>query len=89
MGKARSDFVRGKDLSPQTQLQRLPPMEDSTQHQPNPSGFHRCRVCAKAVHTDEEESKVYYEGSYYVVCCPSCAEKFESNPQLYLVDDSP
>lgn len=54
--------------------------------QANPSAtVGRCTVCTKPLREGEEHTKVFYGGTYYLVCCASCAAKFEANPTLYLV----
>ena len=45
----------------------------------------RCKVCTKQICTGEDHAKVFHGGSYYLVCCASCAAKFEAHPQQYLV----
>ena len=45
----------------------------------------QCKVCTKPIGPNEQHMMVYYEGTYYVVCCASCAAKFESFPKQYLV----
>ena len=45
----------------------------------------RCKVCTKKIGPAEERTKVFYGGEEYIVCCPSCAEKFRREPQLYTV----
>ena len=58
-------------------------------HQP-PSEVHsravlRCKVCAKRLSLSDEHLKVYQGGTYHLVCCPSCAAKFEAAPASYIV----
>jgi YHS domain-containing protein len=45
----------------------------------------RCKVCTKKIQPSEERTKVFHGGVEYIVCCPSCAEKFRREPQLYTV----
>jgi len=45
----------------------------------------RCKVCGKSVLPSENHVKVYYEGIHHVVCCGSCAAKFEEAPERCLV----
>ena len=45
----------------------------------------RCKVCTKQIRVGEDHAKVFHGGNYYLVCCASCAAKFEANPQSYLV----
>lgn len=45
----------------------------------------RCKVCTKQIRVGEDHVKVFHGGNYYVVCCASCAAKFEAHPQQYLV----
>jgi len=45
----------------------------------------RCKVCTKRIRPGEDHARVFYSGSYYTVCCASCAAKFEANPHSYLV----
>ncbi len=45
----------------------------------------RCKVCTKQIRAGEDHAKVFHAGNYYLVCCASCAAKFEANPQAYLV----
>ncbi len=45
----------------------------------------RCKVCTKPIRAGEDHTKVSYGGSYYLVCCASCAAKFEADPRAYLV----
>lgn len=45
----------------------------------------RCKVCTKQIRAGEDHAKVFHGGNYYLVCCASCAAKFEANPQSYLV----
>jgi YHS domain-containing protein len=44
----------------------------------------QCRVCLKEMHAFERRSTVHYRGAHYVVCCPSCAAKFNASPQEYV-----
>jgi YHS domain-containing protein len=44
----------------------------------------RCRVCLKTVHADEDHLTVHYRGTHQVVCCPSCASKFQEAPLEYV-----
>lgn len=44
----------------------------------------RCKVCTKKIRACEEHCQVYHAGVYHLVCCASCAAKFEANPQQYL-----
>jgi len=45
----------------------------------------RCKVCTKQIRVGEDHVRVFHAGNYYVVCCASCATKFEAHPQQYLV----
>lgn len=45
----------------------------------------RCKVCAKRMASEEEQTKVYFGGDYHAVCCPSCAAKFEACPANYIL----
>ena len=45
----------------------------------------RCKVCAKRMAPEEEQTKVYFGGDYHAVCCPSCAAKFEACPGNYIL----
>ena len=45
----------------------------------------RCKVCMKRMEPGEERVKVLHHGLEYIVCCPSCAEKFRREPELYTV----
>lgn len=45
----------------------------------------RCRVCLKPIRENEFHLEVYLHGQRHVVCCASCATKFEANPEVYLV----
>jgi YHS domain-containing protein len=38
----------------------------------------------KKIHAKEDQTKVYHEGAHYVVCCASCAAKFEAHPEQYI-----
>jgi YHS domain-containing protein len=44
----------------------------------------RCRVCLKTVRADEDHLTVHYRGTDHVVCCPSCASKFQAAPLEYV-----
>ena len=44
----------------------------------------RCRVCLKTIRADEDHLTVHYRGTHYVVCCPSCASKFQTAPLEYV-----
>ena len=35
--------------------------------------------------SSEERIKVFHDGLEYIVCCPSCADKFRTEPQLYTI----
>lgn len=53
----------------------------------SPPGNHsvlRCKVCAKRMRLEEEQTKVFYGGGCHAVCCPSCAAKFEAFPGNYI-----
>jgi len=59
---------------------------DRTEHQPHPaSPLGRCKVCAKQIRAGEDHVKVFRGGATYLVCCASCAAKFEADPSSYLV----
>jgi YHS domain-containing protein len=45
----------------------------------------RCKVCTKQIRVGEDHVKVFHGGNFYVVCCASCATKFEAHPQQYLM----
>lgn len=45
----------------------------------------RCKVCTKQLRAGEDHTKVFHGGTFYLVCCASCAAKFEANPNAYLV----
>ncbi len=45
----------------------------------------RCKVCTKPIRAGEENVKVFHGAAEYIVCCASCAAKFQANPTLYLV----
>lgn len=47
-----------------------------------------CRVCGKSMNTTDNHVKVYYEGVHHVVCCGSCAAKFEEGPERYLAPET-
>lgn len=51
------------------------------QHRP----LGRCKVCTKQIREGENHVKVFHGGAAYMVCCASCAMKFEANPRAYLV----
>ena len=53
--------------------------------QEHDSPLGRCKVCTKQIRAGEDHAKVFHYGNYYLVCCASCAAKFEANPQSYLV----
>jgi len=60
--------------------------EDKRIEQTKPTGdLGRCKVCTKLLRAGEDHTKVFHAGSYYLVCCASCASKFEANPGAYLV----
>ena len=44
----------------------------------------RCKVCTKRIRPGEDQLKVYHAGAYHVLCCASCAAKFELAPNQYL-----
>jgi YHS domain-containing protein len=44
----------------------------------------RCRVCLKTVGADEDHLTAHYRGTNYIVCCPSCASKFQAAPLEYV-----
>ncbi len=57
-----------------------------TQHaKPEPKGepVTRCKVCTKKIRSGEDHLKVYHAGAYHMVCCASCAAKFEASPEQY------
>jgi hypothetical protein len=39
----------------------------------------------KKIRQGEDHLRVYHARSYHLVCCASCAIKFEAQPQTYLV----
>lgn len=45
-----------------------------------------CKVCLKKISRGEDHFRVHHAGSDYLVCCASCAAKFEADPRAYLVD---
>jgi len=60
--------------------------EDKRIEQTKPTGdLGRCKVCTKQIRSGEDHAKVFFGGNYYLVCCASCAAKFEAHPQQYLV----
>lgn len=65
-----------------TQLDTLLPRKGSGQ----PQSLVRCRVCLKHLNDGESYMSVYHAGVHHLVCCASCAAKFEANPSLYLVE---
>jgi YHS domain-containing protein len=51
---------------------------------PKGESFVQCKVCTKKIRAGEDHMKVYHAGAYHVVCCASCASKFEAAPEHYL-----
>jgi len=45
----------------------------------------RCKVCTKQLRVGEDHVTVFHGGTSYLVCCASCATKFEADPRHYLV----
>ncbi len=45
----------------------------------------RCKVCTKQIRVGEDHAKVFHGNAYYLVCCASCAAKFDADPRAYLV----
>lgn len=43
----------------------------------------QCIVCTKKIREGEEHIKAFHGGTYYLVCCASCAAKFETDPSHY------
>jgi hypothetical protein len=46
----------------------------------------RCRVCLRPLRKGEFRMTVYFAEAHQVVCCASCAAKFETNPSHYMVE---
>lgn len=44
----------------------------------------RCAVCRKAFATGRSVARFNYAGSSVTLCCPLCAEVFETNPTAYV-----
>lgn len=59
--------------------------QNGTRHLNPERSAGRCKVCTKQLRAGEDHTKVFHAGTYYLVCCASCAAKFEANPSLYLV----
>jgi len=54
--------------------------------QPQPAPLlGRCKVCTKPIRAGEDHTKVFHGTTHYLVCCASCAAKFDANPRAYLV----
>lgn len=61
-------------------------MKDENHRTKQPSqSLGRCKVCTKQIRAGEDHVTVYHAGASYLVCCASCAAKFEANPRTYLV----
>jgi len=58
---------------------------NQTGHSRHARPLGRCKVCTKQIRSEEDHAKVFFGGNYYLVCCASCAAKFEAHPQQYLV----
>lgn len=58
---------------------------ENNRTQQTPRSLGRCRVCTKQIRAGEDHVTVYHAGASYLVCCASCATKFEARPQQYLV----
>lgn len=43
-----------------------------------------CRVCLKPVRSDERRWLAHYRGIEYPVCCPSCVQLFNRDPQQFV-----
>ena len=57
--------------------------------QPHPDGQaadgKACRVCGKALRDREDFIAIEHAGCRAVVCCASCAARFEQFPSLYII----
>lgn len=56
--------------------------QDSKQRQHSLLG--ECAVCTKKIRQGEVHMKAFHGGTYYLVCCASCAAKFEADPLHYV-----
>ena len=54
---------------------------DNPSGQPSPvRPLGRRKVCAKPIGAGEDHVKVFHGGTSHLLCCASCATKFEANP---------